>query len=85
MNKEENIETLYEMLRKEAKAVVENSKSAIYLTDPTVLTLVKLKDRSYYCLETDTIGQFWQYKKAYADDALLESFEIGKENNNGRN
>lgn len=69
------IENLYEILDKEAKAVVENSKSHIYLTEPAVLTLVKLKDGSYYCLETKKICQVYTLKKGYADDVLLEIFD----------
>ena len=75
------IENLYEILDKEAQTIAENSKSCIYLTEPAVLTLVKLKNGSYYCLETKKICQVYTLKKGYADDVLFEIFDNKEKQN----
>lgn len=77
-NNEDFLNKLYEKVDEEAKAIIENSKSHIYLTVPNVLTLVKLKNGSYYCLETKKLGSFYTARKDYADMILLECFKIGK-------
>ena len=82
LNNEELINDLYKKLDEEAHNKAEIAKQYYFLKDPSVLTLVKLKDGSYYCLETKEIGVYYKYKKGYADMSVLESFEIGKENSN---
>ena len=67
------IETLYEILDKEARQKVEINKHYISLPGhETVLTLVKLTEAIYYCIETQKICQLYTLNKEDADEALLE-------------
>lgn len=74
------IENLYEILDKEARQKVEINKH--YISIPgheTVLTLVKLIEGTYYCIETKQICHMYNLKKEYADEALLEIYNSKKE------
>lgn len=78
-----NIENLYEILDKEARQKVEINKQ--YISIPgheTVLTLVKLTENTYYCIETKKLCHLYALKKEYADEALIEIYNNKKENNN---
>lgn len=69
------IENLYEILDKEARQKVKINKQYISFTEhETVLTLVRLTDTIYYCIETKNICQMYKLKKEYADETLLEIY-----------
>ena len=75
-----NIENLYEILDKEAQEKVEINKHYISLPGhETVLTLVKLTEGTYYCVETKKICHMYTLKKEYADETLLEIYNNKKE------